>query len=85
MARWTDFAHLHREYFYDATNGVEARYYSAVVQYKLDQCKKDSTKSADLPCKIQGASALSFEYDWGTDKDTLVTTKQYLLKLSYAY
>jgi len=73
------------QYFYDTNSGTDAKYYSATVSYKLGQCKKDNTKSADLPCTIQGSSALSFEYDWGTNKDTLVATKQYLLKLSYAY
>jgi hypothetical protein len=73
------------QYFYDAYSGIAERNYSATIQYKLGQCKKDTTKSSDLPCAIQGASSVSFEYDWGTDKDTLVTAKQYLLKLNYAY
>ena len=40
------------QYYYDTSSGAQARNYSAIVQYKLGQCKKDTTKSADLPCTI---------------------------------
>jgi hypothetical protein len=73
------------EYYWDAETSNEARYYSTVLQYKLGECKKDPKGSTDLPCAIQGSSAISFEYDWGTNKDTLVNQKQYLAKFSYAY
>jgi len=73
------------EYYRDTVTSNEARYYSAVLQYKLGECKTDPKMSTDLPCSIQGSSAVSFEYDWGMNKDTLVATKQYLAKFSYAY
>jgi hypothetical protein len=36
-------------------------------------------------CQIQGSSAVSLGYDWGTNKDTWVYVKKWLLSLSYAY
>jgi hypothetical protein len=75
------------ENYYDARNATWANYYSAVLQYKLGECKKpDPLKPGELNlCKIQGQSSISFEYDWGTEKDTNVYTKQYLIKLGFAY
>jgi hypothetical protein len=73
------------QYYQDTENSVQARYYSAILQYKLGECKRDPKGSTDLPCSIQGSSAISFEYDWGTDIDTLVKANQYLVKFSYAY
>jgi hypothetical protein len=69
----------------DLPNSTVARYYTAAIQYKLGQCKKDPKGSTDLPCAIQGSSSISFEYDWGTNRDTLVKVEQYLAKLGFAY
>jgi hypothetical protein len=77
------------QFYYDARTGTEVQNYSAMLQYKLGECKKatDSTAAATAKtfCTIQGSSSISFEYDWGTDKDTLVKVKQYLVKLGYAF
>jgi hypothetical protein len=75
------------QYFWDAHSSSEARYYTAQLQYNLGPCNfpKTSEPGVYSDCAITGNSAISFEYDWGTDKDTLVFTNQYLLKLSYKY
>jgi hypothetical protein len=41
--------------------------------------------AAKNACTIQGSSAISLEYDWGTDKSTLVYVKRWIATLSYAY
>jgi hypothetical protein len=81
--------------FYDTVTSKTANYYTAQLQYKLGACKNPqmgatgqsgagNTKQSDA-CAIQGSSAISFEYDWGFDKDTFVYTNQYVIKLSYSY
>ena len=71
--------------FYDSKTRTTANYYSAVVQYKLGACKRGNDPKDVNPCAIQGSSSISFEYDWGTNRDTLVNTNQYLVKLGFAY
>ncbi len=71
--------------FYDTRTGIAADYYSAMLQYKLGECKTASGSDPSSPCAISGSSSISFEYDTGLDKDTLVKTRQYLVKLGYAY
>jgi hypothetical protein len=74
------------ENYYDTQTRARANYYSATLQYKLGSCVKDAkSKDPSAPCTLQGASSISFEYDWGTDKDTLVFAKKYLIKLGFAY
>lgn len=68
------------QYYWDAHSKVDVRYYSAELQYNLSGCTAAQTSRSDCP---QGTAALSFEYDWGTDRDTLVQTQKYLMKLSY--
>jgi hypothetical protein len=73
--------------FYDTQAKKTANYYTAQLQYKLGPCKNQpATPTANAnACAIQGSSAISLEYDEGTNKDTLVFAKQYLIKYSYAY
>jgi hypothetical protein len=71
--------------FYDTRTGTNADYYSAMLQYKLGECKAASGSDPSSPCAVSGSSSISFEYDTGVDKDTLVKTRQYLVKLGYAY
>jgi len=69
----------------DARSSLEARKYSAEIQYKLSGCSMGQESDPKCQTSDQSSSSISFEYDWGTDKDTLVFTKQYLAKLSYKY
>jgi len=80
--------------FYDAVTSRTANYYTVQLQYKLGPCKQSTSPTPGnttlgaanaAACAIQGSSAISFEYDWGTNKDTLVYANQYLVKFSYAY
>jgi hypothetical protein len=73
--------------YYDVHTAAKANYHSLALQYKLGACKKPENPKPDDPdiCAIQGSSALSFEYTWGMDKETLVKVNQYMVKLSYAY
>lgn len=78
------------QYYCDTQTGTEARNNSAGLQYKLGECKKATDNSAAAAaaktfCTIQGSPSISFEYDGGTDKDTLVRVEQYLVKLGYAF
>lgn len=73
------------QYFWDSRSSTEIRKYTAALQYKLGVCKKDNTDKTNPDCVISGSSSISFEYDWGTDKDTLVNVNQYLVKLNYSY
>jgi hypothetical protein len=57
-------------YFTDTRSGMNIRYYTAKLSYKI---------SSD------GSSSVSVEYDNGTQKDTLVATRQWLASLTYAY
>lgn len=77
------------QYYWDTNHGIDVRNYSAQIKYKLAPCKApDKTEPANTAssdCTIAGSSSISFEYDHGTDKDTLVFSNKYLLKLDYAY
>lgn len=73
-----------QQFYWDAATAKTAPYYSAMVQYKLGECKVD-LKNPGSACSIKGSSSISFEYDWGRDKDTFVKTNQMLVKLSYSY
>jgi hypothetical protein len=57
-------------YFTDANSGKSISYYSAKLSYKIS---------------VDGSSAISVEYDNGTQETTLVAARQYLVSLSYAY
>jgi hypothetical protein len=39
--------------------------------------------TAALQYQLSSNTSVSFEYDTGTNKDTLVNTNQYLVKLNY--
>jgi hypothetical protein len=58
------------EYFHDTYSGIDIRKYTAALRYTLSP---------------EGNSALAFEYSRGTDKDTLIESDQYLVKLTFAY
>jgi len=73
--------------FHDLNSSAEARMYSASLQYVLGECANPTATPAPgiYPyCKL-GSSSISLEYAWGTDKDTLVAARQYLVKLNYSY
>jgi hypothetical protein len=70
------------EYFRDANTGMEAKYYSAQLAYNLNGCTTADTGIAKCP---QGTSSLSFEYDYGTDRDTMIKANKYLVKLNYKH
>ncbi len=59
--------------------------------YKIGPGKSKNGKSEPqlaakaFACQVQGSSSISFERDWGTDKDTMAKVNQYLIKFSYAY
>jgi|ERR1700733_2553394 len=73
-------------FFWDAATGQTAPSYQALLQYKLGACKVDVTKpNLGSPCTISGSSAISFEYDWGRDRNTNIKQNQFLVKLSYSY
>jgi hypothetical protein len=57
-------------YFTDTRSGMNIHMYTANLAYKI---------AAD------GSSSISFEYDQGTDKDTLVKSNKYVVSLTYAY
>jgi hypothetical protein len=69
---------------------TEIRKYSAEIQYKLSGCTTgDQAAGCQGSDQAQGnnqpSSSISLEYDWGTDRDTLVFIKQYLAKLNFKY
>jgi hypothetical protein len=66
------------QYYWDARSSTEVRYYSAELQYNLAGCKMVGSCAG-------GTAAVSVEYDWGTDRDTLVNYSRYLGKVSYKY
>lgn len=74
-----------QQYYWDFGSKQAAPYYSAILQYKLGQCVTDAKTPVGSPCAIAGSSALSFEYDTGRDKDTLVKTNQFKVTLNFAY
>jgi hypothetical protein len=57
-------------YFTDLQSGMSVHMYSVTFAYKITP---------------DGSSSIGFEYDYGTDKETLVKSNQYLITLSYAY
>jgi hypothetical protein len=57
-------------YFDDRNSGMETRLYSATLAYKITP---------------DGSASVALEYDYGTDKDTLVMANKYLVTLTYAY
>jgi hypothetical protein len=57
-------------YFNDMRSGIDVRMYSTTLAYKI------------VP---DGSASIALEYDYGTDKLTLVKTNQYLATLTYAY
>jgi hypothetical protein len=76
------------QYFRDGRTNADLPYFSLALQYKLGSCKPldpSAPRSTDVTqCVIPGTSAISLEYDNGTDKDTLVQVNQILLKLGFA-
>jgi hypothetical protein len=81
------------QYFADARSSQDVRKYSAELQYKLTCSKGDKNSgsgggdnSSDSACSPTdpASASISFAYNWGTDKDTLVFAKEYLIKLSIA-
>jgi hypothetical protein len=57
-------------YFTDPDSGKSINYYSLKLSYKIS---------------TDGSSAISVEYDNGTQETTLVAARQYLVSLNYAY
>jgi hypothetical protein len=70
------------EYFRDAHTGMEARYYVTQLQYSLNGCTTKDKSVASCP---QGTASVSFEYDYGADRDTMINANKYLVKFSYKY
>jgi hypothetical protein len=65
------------QYYHDANSNAEAKMFSAALQYKIGGCD---------PVKCQyGSPSVAFQYDVGTDKDTLQYMKKFQLKLNYAW
>ena len=62
--------------FYDANTGQGIHYHTAAVKYKLSGSSQDPAAPA---------SSISFEWDQGIDKNTMVYLNQYLVKLNYKY
>jgi hypothetical protein len=58
------------KWYWDAYSGRTIRRYSAEAAYNLEE---------------DGSSSLSFEYAYGTEKETLERVNQYLLRLNYKY
>ena len=77
------------QYFRDSRTNADLPYYSIALQYKLGSCKaRDPSiplaKGEIVQCVIPGTSAVSLEYENGTNKDTSVRINQILLKLGFA-
>ena len=77
------------QYFRDSRTNADLPYYSIALQYKLGSCKpRDPSvplpKGEVVQCVIPGTSAVSLEYENGTNKDTSVRINQILLKLGFA-
>lgn len=80
------------QYYWDPRRSQEVRDYSAEIQYKLSGCSLGQDTS---DCQTGGgkssstsaasSSSVSFEYDYGVDKDTLVFTQKYIAKLNFKY
>jgi hypothetical protein len=73
-----------QEYYWDAATGAAARYYQAILQYKLGQCKNYGSATGQS-CSIAGSSSISLEYDWGKDINTMVKQNQWKVTLNYSY
>jgi hypothetical protein len=75
-----------QKYFWDAATKQPAQFYQAIVQYKLGACTVDPTGvKGGGPCAISGSSAISFEYDWGTDINTLIKQNMWKVALNFSY
>lgn len=75
-----------QKYFWDAATKRAAQYYQAIVQYKLGACKVDPNAVAgSAVCAISGSSSISFEYDWGTDINTLINQNMWKVSLNFSY
>jgi len=74
-----------QQYYFDFATKQSAPYYSAQLQYKFGACKVAKGALPGTPCAVGGSSSLSFEYDWGINKDTLVKADQFKVTLNYAY
>jgi hypothetical protein len=61
--------------FYDAETTKDVHYYTAAAKYLLSDPSSNATP----------ASSISFEWDQGINKTTMVYVNQYLLKLNYKY
>jgi hypothetical protein len=66
------------QYYDDAHSSAEIRYYSAELQYQLAGCKTTANCSGVT-------AAVSFEYDFGTNRDTLQAFNRYLAKFNVKY
>lgn len=74
-----------QQFYWDADTGKTAPNYSAQLQYKLGECRVALNKPAGTPCSVSGSSSISFQYDWGRNKDTYVKSNQILVTLGYSY
>jgi hypothetical protein len=75
-----------QKYFWDAATKRAAQYYQAILQYKLGACKVDpNSVQLGSPCAISGSSAISLEYDWGTDVNTLIKQNMLKISLNFSY
>jgi hypothetical protein len=74
------------KYYSDTNSDLLARLYSAELQYNLASCTPKVTSPDEYAdCKIPGGSSISFEYNWGIDRETLVKAHKYMVKLNYKY
>jgi hypothetical protein len=76
------------QYFWDDLTRTNAAYYSVELQLNIGGCNTNETQvgsAGKVDCGSQGTTAISFEYDWGVDKDTLFKVGRYLGKLSFKY
>jgi hypothetical protein len=71
--------------YWDANSSTAVWYTTAQLQYNLGTCNFSAKPDPGTypNCKIAEGSSISFEYDHGTNKDTLVGARQYLVKLSF--
>jgi hypothetical protein len=75
-----------QKYFWDSASKQAAQYYQAILQYKLGACKVDLTAvQLGSPCTIAGSTSIVFEYDRGTDINTLTKQNQWKVTLNYSY
>jgi hypothetical protein len=73
-------------YFWDPQISRNVRYYTAEVQYNITGDKTDGTPiDGDKLAGRRPTAAISFEYDYGVDRDMLVNINRYLIKLNLKY